>query len=492
MSLRSYGNFIAGKWQEAASGRRFDSACPADGSVNASFADSGAADVDLAVATARAAFAEGDWSSHLNAPIRAKLLRSIGEAIRNDVEQLAEMETLDSGKPIVETSLIDIHLAADCFEYYADLTSHLGGRQVPLPQNALDFTLLEPLGVVVAIVPFNFPLLLAAFKVAPALLAGNTVILKPSEHTPSTACELAKIMQRVGVPAGVFQVVTGFGPIVGQALVAHEGVDKVSFTGSTATGKHIMSTAAESLKKVTLELGGKGPNIVFADADLDAALDGVVLGAFMNQGEVCIAGTRILVEASIYDEFVERLVEKAKSLPMGHPMDWDTRIGSLIHKEQYDKVCAFIESGQREGATLRCGGIPEQHPDGAGYYIEPTVFTDVRNDMQIAREEIFGPVASVIPFSDEEEAIAIANDSPYGLAGAVWTLNIKRALRMSRRLHLGTVWVNQYNRLTVESPFGGYKQSGMGRELGIEALADYTQVKNVYVELEDQIITLYE
>ena len=491
--VRSYLNYINGEWVEAASGKRFDSVCPGDGEIVATVPDSGAEDAARAVQAARAAFDEGEWSSHLNAPVRAKLLREIAQRIRNDVERLAEIETLDSGKPIIETTIIDIHLAADCFEYYADLTSYLGGRQVALPQNALDFTLREPLGVIAAIVPFNFPLLLAAFKIAPALLAGNTVVLKPSEFTPSTALELAKICEGVGVPNGVFNVVTGFGPTVGEALVTSSEVDKVSFTGSTGTGKRIMALAAQTLKKVTLELGGKGPNIVFADADMDQALDGVVLGAFMNQGEVCIAGTRVLVEESIYDEFVGRLVERAKNLKVGHPLDWETRIGSLIHKGQYDKVRHFVESGKKAGASLLAGG--EEVSDETlkqGFYLSPTVFANVSNDMEIAREEIFGPVASIIPFRDEEEAIRIANDSAYGLAGAIWTENIKRGLRVSRRLQLGTVWINQYNRLCVEAPFGGNKQSGMGRELGIEALNDYTQVKNVYVELEDQIITLYE
>ncbi len=491
--VRHYMNYINGVWTESAGGKRFESVCPGDGQVVATVPDSTAEDAKRAVAAARAAFDGGEWSSHLNAPVRAKLLRQIAERIRSDVERLAEIETLDSGKPIVETTLIDIHLAADCFEYYADLTSYLGGRQVALPQNALDFTLREPLGVIVAIVPFNFPLLLAAFKVAPALLTGNTVVLKPSEYTPSTAMELATICEGVGVPAGVFNVVTGFGPTVGEALVADPGVDKVSFTGSTGTGKRIMELAAKTLKKVTLELGGKGPNIVFADANLNQALEGVVLGAFMNQGEVCIAGTRVLVEQSIYDEFVDLLVERARHLKVGHPLDWETRVGSLIHRGQYDKVRRFVEGGKAAGATLLAGGVePAEEALHGGFYLPPTVFAHVSNDMEIAREEIFGPVASVISFADEEQAIQIANDSAYGLAGAVWTENIKRGLRVARRLQLGTVWINQYNRLCVEAPFGGNKQSGIGRELGIEALNDYTQIKNVYVELEDEIITLYE
>ncbi|QQE78176.1 aldehyde dehydrogenase [Alicyclobacillus sp. SO9] len=492
-TVRSYQHFVDGKWIESDSNRRFESVCPADGEVVATVPDGTKTDVDRAVAAARQAFDKDEWSSHLNAPERARLLRAIGEEIRNNVDTLAEMETLDSGKPIIETSVIDIHLAADCFEYFAELTAELGGRQVALPQNALDFTLREPIGVMAAIVPFNFPLLLAAFKVAPMLLAGNTVVLKPSEYTPSTAFELAKIAEEVGVPAGVFNVISGFGPEVGQALAEHEDVDKISFTGSTRTGKSVMTSAAKSLTKVTLELGGKGPNIVFADADLEQALDGAVLGAFMNQGEVCIAGTRILVQDSIYDEFVEAFVRRAKRLPIGHPMDWETRVGSLVHRQQFDKVMHFIESGKSQGAKLLCGGEKvsvEGCPDGA--FVAPTVFADVDNSMEIAQEEIFGPVASIIRFHDEDEAVKLANESCYGLAGAVWTENIKRGLRMARKLRLGTVWINQYNRLCVEAPFGGYKQSGMGRELGTEALDDVTQVKNVYVELEDQIITLYE
>ncbi len=491
--VRDYTNYINGIWQEALSGNQFSSTCPGDGEIVARFADGDERDVDAAVLAAQWAFTHDDWSSHLNAPLRANLLRRIAEEIRNQVNALAEMESLDSGKPIVETAIIDIQLAADCFDYYADLVPWLGGRQVALPQNALDFTLREPIGVIGAIVPFNFPLLLTAFKVAPALLAGNTVVVKPSEYTPSTALELARICDKVGVPAGVVNIITGFGPIVGSALVAHAGVDKISFTGSTQTGKHVMAAAAATLKKITLELGGKGPNIIFSDANLDQAVEGALLGAFMNQGEVCIAGTRILVANEVYDEFVSRFVIRANRLKVGHPLDWETRVGSLIHKSQFEKVLAFIASGQAAGAKLLCGG-ERVIGNGLekGYYVAPTVFADVTNEMEIAREEIFGPVASIIRFHSEAEAIAIANASCYGLAGGVWTNHIKRGLRVARQLKLGTVWINQYNRLCVEAPFGGYRQSGMGRELGLEALHEYTQVKNVYVELEDEIITLYD
>jgi len=491
--IRSYRNYFGGEWVDATNGRVFESVCPGDGQVVAIVPDATEHEVDDAVSAARRAFDLGDWSSHLNAPERARLLRKIAFAIRNKSEYLAEIESLDSGKPIIETSIIDIQLAADCFEYYADLTSQLGGRQVALPQNALDFTLVEPIGVIAAIVPFNFPLLLTAFKVAPALLAGNTVVVKPSEYTPSTALELAQLMHDAGVPAGVFNVVTGFGPATGQALVSHPLVDKVSFTGSTRTAQKIMQNAAQGLKKLTLELGGKGPNIIFADADINQAIDGAVLGAFMNQGEVCIAGTRILVQDEIYDQFVSQFVERANRLPVGHPLSWDTRVGSLIHEAQFKNVLHFIEAGKNAGAKLLCGGHEVDGPDMAGgYYVAPTIFSDVHNDMEIAREEIFGPVASILRFSSEEEAVQIANDSAYGLAGAVWTSQIKRGLRMARHLRLGNVWINQYNRLCVEAPFGGVKQSGFGRELGWEALREVTQVKNVYVELEDQFLTLYE
>ncbi len=491
--IRQYTLYVDGTWQEAFSQQRFQSDCPGDGEIVAEFSDGDERDVDAAVAAARRAFDDGDWSSHLNAPERAKLLRKIAVCIRDNVDDLARMETLDSGKPIVETTVIDIQLAADCFDYYADLAPMLGGRQVALPQNAIDFTLREPIGVVGAILPFNFPLLLAAFKIAPALLAGNTMVVKPSEFTPSTALELARICDGVGVPSGVINFVTGVGPCVGEALVAHPDVDKITFTGSTQTGKRIMEKAASTLKKVTLELGGKGPNIIFADANLEQAVNGALLGAFMNQGEVCIAGTRILVADEIYDGFVKQFVNKVTLLKVGHPLDWETRVGSLIHKTQFEKVMGFIERGKASGATLLCGG--NRVVDSGlehGFYVAPTVFANVSNGMDIAQEEIFGPVASIVRFGSEEEAIQIANDSCYGLAGGIWTENIKRGLRVARKLRLGTVWINQYNRLCMEAPFGGYKQSGMGRELGIEALHEFTEVKNVYVELEDELITLYE
>ncbi len=489
----NYEMYIGGKWVPSANGRQMEIICPADGEVVAVVPDADREDIQLAVSAARAAFDADDWSSHLHAPSRARLLRKVAEAIREDVDRLAELESLSSGKPIIETSVIDIHLAADCFEYYADLAAHIGGRQVPLAQQALDFTLREPIGVIGMIVPFNFPLLLAAFKVAPALAAGNTVVLKPSEYTPVTALELAKAFERLGVPAGVFNVVTGYGKTAGEALVTHDSVDKISFTGSTATGRRIMELGAKTLKKITLELGGKGPNIVFADCDLSQAVNGVLTGAFMNQGEVCIAGTRILVERDIWDDFLTAFLERTAKLKIGHPLSWDTNVGSLISQQQLEKVEYYVRRGIEQGGRLLCGGRRPDAPEVAGgFFYEPTVFVDVSPDADICQEEIFGPVVVVMPFAGEEEAVALANQSRYGLAGGVWTTDIKKGLRMARRLKLGTVWVNNYSLLRVEAPFGGYRQSGMGRELGVEALFDYTQVKNVYVELEDEILYLYE
>ncbi len=490
--VQSYAAYIDGKWVQSESGNIREIRCPADQDLVATVPEMGRSDVDQAVMAAKSAFLKEEWSSHMNAPTRGKLLREIGRILHERVDELAALESLTSGKPILETSLIDIHMAADCFEYYADLAAHIAGRQVPLAQQALDFTLREPIGVIGMIVPFNFPLLLASFKVAPALAAGNTVVLKPSEFTPITALELAKIAEEVGVPEGVFNVVTGSAE-VGKALSEHADVDKLSFTGSTNTARLIVQGSAASLKRLTLELGGKGPNLLFADCDLDQAINGVMTGAFMNQGEVCIAGTRIFVQDSIFDEFLERFIPRVKQLQMGHPLDWNTRVGSLISKTQLDKVEYFVKIGLEQGGRLLCGG---NRPQGGaydnGFFFEPTVFVDLTNDCEVCQEEIFGPVVVVIPFADEEEAIRLANDSKYGLAGGIWTKDIKRGLRVARRLKLGTIWVNNYNLLRVEAPFGGYKMSGYGRELGLEAIADYTQVKNVYVELEDEILYLYD
>ena len=490
--VQSYSAYIGGNWVLSESDNTREIRCPADQELVALVPEMGAIEINQAVAAAKTAFLKDEWSSYLNAPTRGKMLREIGRILHERVDELAALESLSSGKPILETSLIDIHMAADCFEFYADLSAHMGGRQVPLAQNALDFTLREPIGVVGLIVPFNFPLLLASFKVAPALAAGNTVILKPSEFTPLTALELAKIAEAVGIPEGVFNVVTGAAE-AGKTLVEHPDVDKLSFTGSTATARSIIHGSANSIKRLTLELGGKGPNLLFADCDLEQAINGVMTGAFMNQGEVCIAGTRIFVQESIYEEFLQRFIPRVKQLQMGHPLDWNTRVGSLISQTQLDKVEYFVKLGLEQGGRLLCGGKrPQEESFARGFFYEPTVFVDLTNDCEVCQEEIFGPVVVVIPFSDEEEGVRLANASQYGLAGGVWTQDIKKGLRVARRLQLGTIWINNYNLLRVEAPFGGYKMSGYGRELGWEAMADYTQVKNVYVELEDEILYLYD
>jgi acyl-CoA reductase-like NAD-dependent aldehyde dehydrogenase len=379
---------------------------------------------------------------------------------------------------------VDIPAAAACFQYYAGWVTKIHGSTIPVPGNYLNYTLREPLGVVGAIIPWNFPILMAAWKLAPALATGNTVVLKPAEQTPLTALRMAEIFEKAGVPAGVINIVPGYGPTAGAALVKHPGVAKIAFTGSTAVGKEIMRSAADTLKKVSLELGGKSPNIVFADADLDAAVRGAINGIFYGKGEVCAAGSRLFVEQSVHDQFLEKLAERAAKLTVGDPMHPKTRLGALVSSEQMNKVLGYIESGKSEGARLVTGG--ERAPqNGKGFFVKPTIFDRVDNSMKIAREEIFGPVLAAIEFKDIDDAIAQANNTIYGLAAAVWTRDVKKAHKAARAIKAGTVWVNTYNMLDTASPFGGYKMSGFGRELGEHALDLYTQVKSVWVDLND-------
>jgi acyl-CoA reductase-like NAD-dependent aldehyde dehydrogenase len=399
------------------------------------------------------------------------------------VEEVARLETLHNGKPISESRHIEIPAAAECLEYYAGWADKVMGETIPVKGNYLTYTLREPLGVVAAIVPWNFPLLLAAWKIAPALACGNTVILKPASQTPLTALALGEIAVEVGLPPGVLNVITGSGAVIGQALVEHPGVDRIAFTGDTATGKTIMRGAADTLKRITLELGGKSPNIVFADADLDAAIRGVAIGIFYGKGEVCAAGSRLLVDRAIKDEFIDKLAARTKKTVPGDPLDPKTRFGAVSSRKQMETVLRYIDSGRKEGATLVAGGERADIGTGKGYFVQPTVFADVTPTMTIAREEIFGPVLAAIEFADVDEAIARANDSQYGLAAGVWTRDIKKAHHVARRLQAGTVWVNTYNVYDTAAPFGGYKQSGFGREMSAHALEHYTQLKSVWVDL---------
>jgi aldehyde dehydrogenase (NAD+) len=472
---------INGEWRDATGGATMPVINPATEEVIAQVAAGTAADVDAAVAAARAAF-EGPWSK-LSARERGRLVWKLGERLMEKADEVARLETLHNGKPITESRHVEIPASAACLQYFAGWADKVHGETVPVNTSSLVYTLREPLGVVAAIVPWNFPLLLAAWKVAPALAMGNTVILKPASQTPLTAIALGEIACEVGFPPGVLNVITGGGATVGQALVEHPGVDKIAFTGDTSTGKGIMRAAAGTLKKVTLELGGKSPNIVFPDADLDAAIRGATIGIFYGKGEVCAAGSRLLVDRSIKNEFIDKLAARVKKMMPGDPMDPKTRFGAISSRGQLDRVLKYVEIGKAEGGSLVAGGARVDIGTGKGYFMQPTVFADVTPQMTIAREEIFGPVLAAIEFGDVDEAIARANDSIYGLAAAVWTKDIKKAHYVASKLKAGTVWVNTYNVYDTAVPFGGYKQSGFGREMSMHALESYTQVKAVWVDL---------
>lgn len=474
--------FIGGRWQDAASGKTFPTINPATEEVIARIAEGDAADIDLAVQAARRAFESKSWAG-MSQRDRGKLIWRIGDLIMKHADELAQLETADNGKPIFESRQIDIPMAADCFQYYAGWATKIEGETIPVPGEYLNYTLREPVGVVGAITPWNFPLLLVSWKLAPALTCGNTVVLKPAEETPLTALRLAEICREAGLPEGVFNVVTGFGETAGAALVRHPGVDKIAFTGSTAVGKEIMKSAAATLKKVSLELGGKSPNIVFADSDLEAAAKGAINGIFYGKGEVCAAGSRLFVEASAHDALLEKVVERTKRIAPGDPMNPKTRLGALVSKTQLEKVIGYIESGKSEGAVPAVEGGRADLGNGKGYFVKPSVFDRVDPWMRIAQEEIFGPVLATLSFESVEELIEKANGTIYGLAAAVWTRDIGKAHRIARSLKAGTVWINTYNVLDTASPFGGYKMSGFGRELGKHALELYTQVKSVWVDL---------
>ena len=473
--------FINGEWREAVGGKRIEVVNPATEDVIAEVASAEQGDVDAAVAAAHAAL-DGPWGK-LSARDRGRLVWKIGERLMERADEIARLETLHNGKPIFESRRIEIPAAAECFQYFAGWADKIHGETIPVRGNFLTYTIREPIGVVAAIVPWNFPLLLTAWKVAPALACGNTVIIKPASQTPLTALALAEIALEVGLPPGVLNVITGPGSSVGQMLVDHSGIDKIAFTGDTSTGKGIMRGSAETLKRITLELGGKSANIVFPDADIDAAIRGATTGIFYDKGEVCAAGSRLLVDKSIKAEFIDKVVARAKRLAPGDPMDPRTRLGAIASKKQLENDLRYIEIAKKEGAQLVAGGARADIGTGRGYFLQPTVFDGVTPGMTIAREEIFGPVLAAIEFSDVDEAIARANDSNYGLAAAVWTQNIKKAHYVARKLQAGTVWINTYNVYDTAAPFGGYKQSGFGREMSVHALEHYTQVKSVWVDL---------
>jgi acyl-CoA reductase-like NAD-dependent aldehyde dehydrogenase len=485
--METYRMYYGGAWHEAASGEFFESDVPYRGKPWSRVARGGRDDADRAVETAHAAFTEGEWP-RMTATQRGGLMRKVGDLISERAELLAQCEVRDNGKLMAEM-LGQTRYLPQWFYYYGGLADKVEGAVIPSDKpGVFNYTIPEPLGVCVAIAAWNSPLLLATWKFAPALAAGNTVIIKPSEYTSASSLEYVRLFEKAGFPPGVVNVVTGYGPEIGQALIEHPLVRKVAFTGSVPSGRHVNISAAETLKHVTLELGGKSPNIVFDDANLDNAVKGAISGIFAASGQTCIAGSRLLLQETIYEEFIERLVAFAKTARMGDPADMATQVGPITTPPQYRKTLDYIEIAKGEGAKLALGGGPARRPEcGEGWFVEPTIFVDVDNRMRIAQEEVFGPVLSVIPFKDTDDALRIANDIDFGLAAGVWTRDINRAQHMARYLQAGTVWINTYRAVSVTSPFGGYKMSGLGRVNGQAVIHDYLQTKSVWVDSNDEV-----
>jgi betaine-aldehyde dehydrogenase len=485
--LKRYQMYIDGGWVDAAAGETYEVVDPTSEEPFARVPKAGVADAEAAVRAAREAFDLGPWPK-MKAVERAAILNRAAAKLRERAEELARLESMQMGK-LLEESLVDMADAAHTFELYAGMIQDLHGETLEVPGETMSMVVHEPVGVTVGITPWNYPMLMAAWKAAPSLAAGNVMILKPATVSPLTNLELARIFDEVGLPKGVFQVITGPGGEIGDYLAGHSDVDMVAFTGSVDVGKSIMRQAANNVKKIGLELGGKSPNIVFADADFESAIDGALIGIFAGSGEVCSAGSRLLVERGIHDRFVGELVSRAMAIRVGDPLDHESEMGPLVSRQQLETVERYVGKGVEEGATLATGG---RRIEGAGYYYEPTIFVDVDNAMTIAQEEIFGPVLVVIPFDSEEEAVRIANDTIYGLAGAVWTKDVAKAMRVIKALRAGITWVNTYHPTYSEAPWGGYKQSGIGRELGSYGLDEYTEVKQINIDLTGEPMGVYQ